>query len=305
MPTWQEVVQNAQNQANAAARMARETQQAVQNLQGMIRNAVQESVKQQMAINMPGTRAAMKYVDDIPGKRVAFDMLCSIPVAADNSGPFSQSMYVTPDGYFVATHRFAVFLSSFVFQITDPDTNETAQFNGRSNGRYRPVHSACDIMDAMNGWNEPVGVADPGDGTVQIEHTTNRSPFRTMEFDGTVEVIVRDSDYRRQNNPIPTAIWAPGFDLIQKLPVPDVFRPGTTVDVNLQSNHTNNPAAGNIQTVVGALPYLDGQYDGHEGIGYTAAVQSQTADQVTRRPDGIFVCGYLGYRILTPASTTA
>ena len=284
--------------------MARKTQEDMAKIRDMLTVAAQTAVKQQMATNMPGTRAGLKNVDAIPGRRVAFDMIVSIPVAADSAGPYEQSMYVTPDGYFVATHRYAAFLSAYVFQVTG-EGNETATFNGRSNGRYRPIHSACDLLDAQGGWNDPVGAADPGDGTVQVEHQTNRSGFRTMQFDGTVEVVVRDSDYRRQNNAVPTALWAPGFTGIQELPVPDVFKPGTTVDFSINANHTNNPAAGNIQNVVGALPYLDGQFDGHEGIAYTAAVQAETADAITRRPDGVFICGYFGYRILAPSSMTA
>jgi hypothetical protein len=300
MATWEDVIRGAAQQANAAAAMARKTQSDVD----AIRQLIQQTVKSQMALNMPGSRAGMKYVDDIPGRRVYFDMVASIPIAADSSGPYEQALYVTPDGYFVATHRYAIFLSSYVFQVTS-EGNETATFNGRSNGRYRPIHSACDLLDAQGGWNEPVGVAAPGTGLMQVDSITNRSGFRTMQFDGTVEVVVRDSDYRRQNNPVPTPLWAPGFESILKLPVPDVFRPATTIDISVQANHTNNPAAGNIQNVVGALPYLDGQYDGHEGIGTVAAVQAGTDDAITRRPDGILYVGFLGYRIVAPAGATA
>lgn len=286
--------------------------QALQNLSGridaahaMARNMRQEmsaQIAKAIADSKQGRIAGMRDVDNIPGKRVPFDLSVSIPVAADSPGPYSQTGYVTPDGYFVAVYRYATFLSEYTFQVTS-EGNQTAQFQGRSNGRYRPVHSMCDLMDAQGGWNRPVGAADPGDGTWQLEHTTNRAGFRTMQFDGLIEVVARDADYRRQNNPVPTALWAPGFTAIHKLPVPDVFRPGTSIDFNLQANHTNNPAAGHIQSVFGSLPYLDGQFDGHEGIGYSAAVQAGTDDAVTRRPDGVFVCGYFGYRILTPDAT--
>jgi len=298
-----EAINIAIQRADAAAAMARQGQQAIASMKSEVMIAISKAVRDSMAINVPGSRADMKYVDSIPGKRVAFDHVASIPVAADSPGPYSQSIYVTPDGYFVATHRYATFLSEFTFQVTT-EGRETAQFQGRSNGRYRPVHSSCDLLDAQGGWSRPIGAASPGTGIWQVESQTNRSGFRTMQFDGLLEIIVRDSDYRRQSNPVPTSLWAPGFSGIQELPVPDVFRPGTTIEINLQANHTNNPQAGNIQGVVGSLPYLDGQFDGHEGIGYAAAVQAEVSDAVTRRPDGIFVCGFLGYRILSPASTT-
>lgn len=302
-PQEQQYFANFTNQIgqrlNSVAAMAR----AAQDSASAMRGEMDQAVKRAMAQYMPGIRAGMRDVDSIPGKRVPFDMIVSIPVAADSPGPYSSTGFVSPDGYFVATHRYATFLSEFTFQVTS-EGNETALFQGRSNGRYRPVHSACDLMDAQQGWNPAVGAADPGTGVWQVDHVSNRSGFRSMLFDGLIEVVARDSDYRRQSNPVPSSLWAPGFGGIMELPVPDVFRPGTSIEFNLQANHTNNPAGGNIQSVVGALPYLDGQFDGHEGIGYSAAVESGT-DAVTRRPDGVFVCGLFGYRILSPGAMTA
>jgi hypothetical protein len=302
-----QAIQQALATANGAAAMARQAAQAAQaaasiknEISAQIRNAVNEA----MSRNVPGARADMRYVDSIPGKRVPFDMVVSQAVGADDVGPWDVPMQISADGYFVATHRYATFLSSFSFQVAG-EGGDVATFAGRSSGRYRPVHSALDLMDGQGGWNPAVGAANPGTGIWQVEHVTNRSGFRTMEWDGTIEMRATDSDYRRQNNPVPSSMWASGFNALLKLSVPDVFKPATTIMFHVQSNHINNPAAGNIAAVVGSLPYIDGQYDGHEGIGYPAAVPAETPDTKTRRPDGILVLGYMGHMILAPGATTA
>jgi hypothetical protein len=78
----------------------------------------------------------------------------------------------------------------------------------------------------------------------------------------------------------------------------DYFAPTSSIEFTARSNHINNPNAGNIQSVVGALPFLDSQYDSHEGVAYSAAVDAQTDDAITRLPNGILIVGYRGFRII-------
>jgi len=166
-------------------------------------------------------------------------------------------------------------------------------------------------MDAMTGWNEgglldlttvegcPAGHGVTAPAPVVLARPTNRSPYRTMEFDGYVSL--KNSVYPRQNQQVPTSLWAPGFTQTQQLPVLDYFEKGEIIEFEIEPLHVNNPAAGNIQAFLGSMPYLAGQYDGHEGIGYTAwACDPGVADVITRRPDGILVVGLLGFRILQP-----
>ena len=297
--TPQEAIQAALNASNSAAAMGRKALEEIALMRREVAVAARDAAQDAISKARPGARGDRQYIDSLPGKRIPFDIVVSVPVAADSPGPYSQTAQVSTDGHFVATHRYATFLSQYIFQVTS-DGNETAQFAGRSNGRYRPVHSVCDLFDGQGGWNVPIAAADPGDGTWQVEHTTNRSGFRSMEFDGLIEVVSQESNYRRQQNPVPTSLWAPGFTGIQELPAWDLFKPGAVIEFNIQANHTNNPAAGNIQSIVNVMPFIDSQFDGHEGIGYTAALGAGADDTITRSPDGVLLLGYLGFRILNP-----
>ena len=241
-----------------------------------------------------------RYVEDIPGTRVPFDLLVAIPIASGESGPFTQTAVVSADGPFVAVERVITFLSNLTFQVVGQG-NDRPIFNGRSFGRYRPTHSGCDFLDAASGFTQPIGRPSPGGGLFSLIDSNQHSPFRTMEWDGTVEVEAAGSGFRRQNYPVPSSIWCPGISAVSQLPAMDYFPPTTSINFTVRSNHINNPNAGNIQTLVGALPYLDSQYDAHEGIVYGAAVfDPTTADAITRLPNGILVVGYRGYRIVQP-----
>ena len=86
----------------------------------------------------------------------------------------------------------------------------------------------------------------------------------------------------------------------------DFFAPGETIEFEAEPSHVNNPASGNIQQLLGSMPYLAGQYDGHEGIdpsGGTGAgwtCENSIADSITRNPSGVLILGLLGFKILNP-----
>ena len=250
------------------------------------------------ALKASPQRTGMRYIEDIPGTRVPYDLLVSIPIASGEAGPFTQTAVVSADGPFVAVERVLTFVSQLSFQVLS-EGGDRPIFNGRSFGRYRPTHSACDFFDANGGYTQPIGQADPGDGLFSLVSSNQHSPFRTMEWDGTIEVVAAGSGLRRQNTPVPSSIWCPGIGGVSQLPALDYFAPTSSIEFTARSNHINNPNAGNIQSLVGALPYLDSQYDGHEGIAYGAAVpDAATADTVTRLPNGILIVGYRGFRII-------
>jgi len=281
--------QDMLNMIHGAAAQSRKALEAVSAMSAEIK-ALKESPK----------RTGVRYIEDIPGTRVPYDLLVAIPIASGESGPFTQTAVVSADGPFVAVERVLTFLSTYAFQVL-AEGGDRPIFNGRSFGRYRPTHSACDFMDAQGGYTQPIGQADPGDGLFSLISSNQHSPFRTMEWDGTIEVVAAGSGLRRQNTPVPSSIWCPGIGGVSQLPAMDYFGPTASIDFTARSNHINNPNAGNIQSLVGALPYLDSQYDAHEGITYTATVaDASTADTVTRLPNGILIVGYRGFRIIQP-----
>lgn len=287
---------SAINGTSAATRQALNSVAQVQAEHAKTRQVLDSLVKSGMA-----DRADVARIENIPGRRIPYDAVVTIPIGSASTSEAPASHTVTQDGPFVAVVRYATFLSAYQFQVTTGQ-GATATFNGRSNGRYRPVSSVLDINDAMTGFTPAVGAAAPGDGLFSLVGSNQHAPFRTMQFDGTIEVE-SGSGYKRQSGPIPSSLWAPGWNFASQLPVLDFFERGDSIQFKAKPNHVNNPNAGNIQTLVGALPYLASQFDTHEGITYGVAVGGQTtADTITRQPDGILVIGYWGFKILAAAT---
>jgi hypothetical protein len=170
------------------------------------------------------------------------------------------------------------------------------------------ISSSLDIMDAVAGWvdgvdadfsNVDCGQAAPPTPSV-ISRPTSRAAQRSMTFDGYIEIS--SSTYPRQNQQVPTSLWAPGFNQMLQLPVLDYWEKGETIECKIEPLHVNNPSAGNIQQLLGgSMPYLAGQYDGQEGVGYPSwQCTPGSPDVISRRPSGILVIGFLGYKILQP-----
>jgi hypothetical protein len=247
----------------------------------------------------------MLAIEDIPGRRIPFDIPIQIAVPANLQTGVSGSFTISQDGPFVAVARYATFVSLYGFEVTDGQNVQ--RFEGRSWGRQRPISSVLDFMDAMNGWDWSWNLGNEGCVPPQttplgaVPHrATNQSPFRTMEWDGWISL--KGAVYPRQSDKVPSSLWAPGMEQMLTLPVLDYWEKGETIELELEPMHINNPIAGNIQAIVGSMPYLAGQYDGHEGIGYSQwECDEGVQDTIIRKPDGVVIVGLLGFRILQPA----
>lgn len=247
------------------------------------------------------------YIEEIPGRRIPFELLVTIEVPANTTTVVSQPYTLSMDGPFVATSRHMAFLSTYSFQVTNVSAVE--RFVGRSYGRWRPISSMLDILDGKQAHLESQDLAFSNDAahqpanlrTAAYDLPRSASPYRSMEFDG--YVTVKTEQYPRQNQQVPTCIWAPGWSASQELSTPDFFAQGEVINFEVLPTHVNNPTAGNIQNLFGSVPYLAAQYDGHEGImpASLPVEQSGVADSIQRNPSGIIVIGYSGYRILQPA----
>ena len=250
-------------------------------------------------------------IEDIPGQRIAYDLTVDIPIDNNTTSRQEQSTTVTMDGPFVAVMRYAAFRSTYEFQQLVSGT--TTRFNGRSFGRYRPIHSAWDLYDAAN--NAIVTTANPIPTNATpsvVAYPSAQAGFRTMEFDGLIEVVNQGSGRPRQRIQIPTSMWQSEISTPQQLPCLDFFERGEVLTFKVEPTHVNNPAAGNVagnqifNATNGQYPFLDGQFDPHEGIATTAAWTfggsptartGITTDIITRLPNGVFTIGYFGYRI--------
>lgn len=242
----------------------------------------------------------VRYIEQIPGRRVPFDMLVQIPIGANITAEQQQVTTVSQDGPFVAVARFAIFQSALQFSVNDGQ-GAVATFQGRSYGRFRPIHSAWDLHDGQRGYQPTVGAALPGTGNAIYASPDNHSSFRTMEFDGVIDFQNQGSAYQRQNMQLPTAFYTTEINSPFSLGALDFFERGEVLQWKVTPLHVNNPPAGNVSAFAagGFYPFLDSQYDVHEGILDPEVAQQQT-DLVTRLPDGILTIGFHGYRIIQP-----
>src|SRR5580692_5776057 len=132
----------------------------------------------------------IQHIENIPGRRVPFDLLVRIPIGANINSQQQGSILVSQEGPFVAVSRMAIFLSQYQVQRIDPVTGAKATFFGRSYGRYRPIHSTWDLMDGMPRQEvAQSGMAFPGTGAPHILSPSNGSPFRSMEADYTIKFL--------------------------------------------------------------------------------------------------------------------
>src|SRR4029077_6851813 len=175
------VVKVLQDQAAFAAARAKEAVDAVRGVSGDVSLTRQELERQRRDIQnlanaLTGVEGKssgqgfgngnvndhVRFIESIPGRRIPFDFVVSIPINANSIAEAQGTKSVSQDGPFVAVERYATFQSAFQFTRRDPVTQEQAAFQGRSFGRFRPVHSAWDLNDSLAGVFPPVaGIAAP------------------------------------------------------------------------------------------------------------------------------------------------
>lgn len=324
MANLDQILRNMQQQIGFAAGKAREAEAAVQSVGGehvLIRQELQRQQRelQNVADALSRVKAAggngtagisdhIRYIEAIPGRRVPFDLLVDVPIGANQTSQTQGTVTISQDGPFVAVARFAVFQSAFQFQYRDPETQNLAAFQGRSYGRYRPIHSVNDWADAAAGVFNPItGLAFPGTGAPIYASPSNHSSFRTMEWDGVIEFYNQGSAYPRSNIQVPSAFWVSENNAPFQLGALDFFERGETLQWRVTPTHANNPSAGNVSAYSGGgspYPFIDSQFDVHEGVSDPVIAQQDT-DPVTRLPDGILTIGFHGYRIIQPPGPVA
>jgi hypothetical protein len=239
------------------------------------------------------------YISQIPGRRVPFDLLVNIPIGSDVRSIQQATSVISQDGPFVAVARYCAFQSTYQFTERD-DTGATATFQGRSFGRWRPVHSVNDFNDSQ-AFQPITGIASPGTGAPIYASPSNHSGVRTMEFDAVIKFLNQGAAYPRSNIEVPSALWVGDNNNAFQLGALDFFERGETLQWEVTPQHVNNPPAGNVSEflVGGVYPAADSQYDVHEGILDTFDPDA-TEDPVARLPQGILSIGLHGFRIIQP-----
>lgn len=241
----------------------------------------------------------IQSIEQIPGRRIPFDLVVTIPIGANITATQRVSTTISQDGPFIAVQRYATFQSAHEYSVQSEQGR--ASFKGRSYGRFRPVHSVADLFDGSGGYQPVVGGAFPGTGNAIWGSPSNHSNFRTMEFDGLVEFRNEGSGWPRQNNPVPTSFYAQEMNSPFPLGALDFFERGEVLTWSVTPTHTNNPAYGNVSSFGsgGFYPFLDSQYDVQEGI-LDPYIEDQETDPITRLPNGFLIIGFSGFRIIQP-----
>ncbi len=249
----------------------------------------------------------LQYIEQIPGRRIPFTLTVRIDIGSNVSSTQSASVTISQDGPFVAVARRIAFVSAYKFKVQDAETGAIANFVGRSNGRYRPCSSVSDLNDAGAGVFNPVtGAALPGAGNAIYASPSNHSSFRTMSFDGDIRFVSQGSAYPRQNLAEPSAFFQNNINEEDELASLDFFERGETLNWEVTPTHVNNPPYGNVSSFgAGNFPFLDSQYDVHEGIVDAPGDNPPDTDPVTRLPDGVLIIGFKGYKIIQPPGSVS
>lgn len=246
----------------------------------------------------------IQRIENIPGRRIPFDLLVDIPINAQQTSVVQGTITISQEGPFVAVARYATFLSAFSYQVRNPENGSIATFNGRSFGRYRPIHSAWDLNDGQPYTQLVMAAPPPGSGAPHVISPANASPFRTMEPDFRIKFENAGSSFPRSNIEVPSSFWTTSINEPFKLGALDFFERGEVMTIKVLPLHPNNPAFGNLSGYGApnpAYPFLDSGWDAIEGINDENNPAAGDNDPVTRVQNGILTIGFHGFRIVQPA----
>jgi hypothetical protein len=295
-------------QARQAVAEAQASRAISENARGQLAQVLKETESLRGALSRVQVQAQVgdpnvQRVENIPGRRVPFDFVVDIPFGPGITAPQVGTITIDQTGPFIAVARYAAFVSTYQFDVKDLESGETTRFNGRSFGRYRPVHSAFDLNDGQPFDGVTMATAFPGTGFPHIASPSNQSPFRSMEMDFRIAVSDQGTSLARQNTPMPSSLWVKSNGDAFELGALDFFERNQVIRFDVQPLHPPNPAYGNISGFTGPggeWPFVDSGWDAIEGVSDPASVDVDNVDPVTRNPTGVLTIGFHGYRIWQP-----
>ena len=289
-------------QADNALKAAQSVSQAHQQLRAEhAKNAQQlAAILQRLDVQKVGGDPNLQRIENIPGRRIPMDFLVDIALPANSTQIVQGTIQVPQDGPFVAVARMATSMSSYQFQYTAPGATTVATFQGRSYGRFRPIHSAWDLNDGRP-WAGPIApIAFPGTGAPFTASPSNAASFRTMQGDFRIRFENAGSSFPRSNIEVPSAFWTKSINEPWELGALDFFERGEVLTFKIGPTHPSNPAYGNLSGFQAnpSFPFIDSQWDAIEGINDEAQVlQTAGLDPVTRVPNLVITIGFHGYMI--------
>jgi len=241
----------------------------------------------------------IQRVENIPGRRIPFDMLVDIAIPSGSTAVRQGSITINQEGPFVAVARSFHLVSAYEAVRTDPDTQAVTRFQGRSYGRYRPIHSAWDLNDGHPVFATWMAEAFPGTGNGHTINPSNTSSFRSMQGDFRVKFTEAGSSFPRSNLEVPSPMWTKAINEPWDLGALDVFERGEVLKFELLPLHTSNPPAGNVAQFATAnanYPFIGSQYDAVEGV-LDPVIDDVETDPVERQANAVATIGFHGFLI--------
>jgi len=188
--------------------------------------------------------ARIRYIEDIPGKRVPYFMGFSISVPGQSNptvsltgSRLSDTKQVSQDGPFVATTYLSAFMlrcfslgpyagtNTAIGRPNDPDIG--SEVSTPLTGRFRPVSSSA---DPFSGAYIGPGIGGIPAAAANVAAAQAVQTFRPGIIDFLFEVADEGADRLRQNQiPIPSRYLFSEFDRPLYLPVSDFFERGSAI----------------------------------------------------------------------------
>jgi len=244
-PNDPEVAAYLRRMANKQSRVEAQMEALNQRYQAMAAAAEDDKIElKRLGQALKKAAARIRYIEDIPGKRVPYFMGFQIqvpgqsnPTVSLSGSRLSDSKQVSQDGPFVAT----TYLSAFLLRTYSLGPYDgTSENPGRPNdadagsevstplsGRFRPVSSSA---DPFSGAYIGPGIGGIPANAASLSAAQAVQTFRPGIIDFLFEVADEGVDRLRQNQiPIPSRYLFSEFDRPLYLPVSDFFERGSSI----------------------------------------------------------------------------
>jgi len=248
--------------------------------------------------------ARIRYIEDIPGKRVPYFMQFSIDIPAPTSltatvagTRLSDSKQISMDGPFVATTYMGAFLMK---------TYSLGPYGDQNGGRPNDPPAGSEVITPLTGrWRPVASTADPftgayigaGVGPLTVAGAQAVQTFRPGEVDFLFEIADEGVDRLRQNQiSIPSRYLYSEFDRPLYLPVSDFFERGQSIRFSATLQREIGFAEVNYSLLTGGFS---------EGPGLVPPPDPSIAGQLGRAEvalGGTLYFTMLGYKILQAQS---
>jgi len=260
------------------------------------------------------TAERIRYIEDIPGKRVPYFMNFEISVPGPDNPTFTvvgqrlaDVKQVSMDGPFVCTSYLSAFrmktysLGPYSFVNAEVPVTKAMPPIGTElitglTGRFRPIASTA---DAFNG-----AYIGPGVGNQTLADASLVNTFRPGSVDFLYEVSDEGTDRQRQNQiPSPSRYLFTENDRPLYLPVSDFFERGSSIKIQISMLHDLGYAEVNATTFPpnGAGAFADSTIPGGSVPG-PASNSPVGSGRIVVGIGGTLTFTMLGYKILQAQS---